>query len=395
MTIAKDVRKWIRIVPVRFARAPDPNSANVDSGPPDADAPDPDDRGFVPFDHGSAILPVGLDESLAEGDIPETRVRLIRCDMENAGDLYVTPSDAARFEITSPAAGTKLPNHEKMMIKFKAKSAGDGFLQIRFGAADGPIIHQLRTVVSGLRDVRLVAHVPTINGAVVNDTGGTAVPAQSTRTDADIRNMIREANHIYFPYGIRFQLDAAIHRGGVLNFANRGMVNDMTNEFEQTTALNRVNGAVNMYFVPQIGAAAEVDQVGGSASSARASRNTFGSLIADMAGGGQTIAHELGHVLNLVNDPRGVFVHVNTVDDPAIPGTGRDVRNDIVSRRRLMWAYTNLPADADMPYRGDVGYGAGQPGAMLAVKQLDRDRTDWEMQEVQRTAGRLAAPAGP
>jgi len=367
----------------------------VDSGPPDANAPDPDDRGFVPFRHGSALLPVGLDESLAEGDIPETRVRLIRRDMENAGDLYVTTSDDSRFEVVSPAPGTKLPNNEKMIIKFKAKSTGNGFLEVRFGAADGPIIHRLRMVVSGLRDVRVVAHVPTINGAIANDSHGAPVPAQSNRTDADIQDLIRETNSIYFPYGIKFILDAGINRGGALNFANRGMVNDMTNEFEQTTALSRVNGAVNMYFVPQIGGAAEVDQVGGSASSAQTSRNTFGSLIADMTGGGQTIAHELGHVLNLVNDPRGVFIHVNTVDDPASPGTGRDVRDDMVSRRRLMWAYTNLLPDANMPYRDNIGYGAGQPGAMLAVKQLDQDRTDWEMQEVQRTAGRLAAPAGP
>lgn len=395
MTIGKRVRKWTRIVPVCFSRAPDSNNANVDSGPPDANAPDPDDRGFVPFRHGSALLPVGLDESLAEEDIPETRVRLNRRDIENAADLYVTTSDDGRFEIISPAAGTKLPNNAKMIIKFKAKSVGNGFLEVRFGAADGPIIHRLRMVVSGLRDVRVAAHVPTINGATVNDSHGAPVPAQSNRTDADIRDLISQANSIYFPYGIRFRLDAAINRAGALNFANRGMVNDMTNEFEQTTALNRVNGAVNMYFVPQIGSAAEVDQVGGSASSARTSRNTFGSLIADMTGGGQTIAHELGHVLNLVNDPRSVFIHVNTVDDPASPGTGRDVRDDMVSRRRLMWAYTNLLPDANMPYRDNVGYGAGQPGAMLAVKQLDQDRTDWEMQEVQRTAGRLAAPAGP
>jgi hypothetical protein len=315
--------------------------------------------------------------------------------MENGGALFITVSDNARFEITSPAPGTALPGQRNMMIKFRARSAGECLIRVMFGAEDGPIIHRLRVIVNALRDVRLAAHVPTINGAIVNDSGGNPVPAQSTRTDANIRNLIDQANAIYFPYGLRFVLDPAIDRAGALNFTNRGMVNDMTNEFNLTTAHNRVNGAVNMYFMPQIGSAAEVDQVGGSATSARGSPNTFGSLIADMAAGGQTIAHELGHVLNLVNDPRGEFIHVNTVNDPASPGTGRQVRHDIVSRRRLMWAFTNLLADPNMAYRSNVGYGAGQPGALLTVKQLDQDRTDLEMQEVQRAAARLNARPGP
>ena len=41
-------------------------------------------------------------------------------------------------------------------------------------------------------------------------------------------------------------------------------MNDLANEFEPTTALNRVDGAVNMYFVPQIGMTTEVNRVGGS-----------------------------------------------------------------------------------------------------------------------------------
>lgn len=395
MAIIKNIRRRARIVPVRFARAPDVNDPNIGSGASDSNAPDPDDRGFVPTRDGATLLPVGLDESVAEAGRPETRVRLIREDMENGGTLYITGSDNAILAITSPAPGNPLPGQTRMMVKFRARSAGNCFLEVRFGAADGPIIHRLRVIINALRDVRLVAHVPTINGAIVNDSTGNPVPMQSIRTDANIRNLIDQANAIYFPYGLRFVLDAAIDRAGALNFANQGMVNDMTNEFGLTTAHNRVNGAVNMFFVPQIGSAAEVDQVGGSATSARGSPNTFGSLIADMAAGGQTIAHELGHVLNLVNDPRGQFIHVNTVTDPASPGTGREVRSDIVSRRRLMWAFTNLVADPNMAYRSDVGYGAGQPGAMLTVKQLDQDRTDLEMQEVQRAAARLNAPAGP
>jgi hypothetical protein len=103
----------------------------------------------------------------------------------------------------------------------------------------------------------------------------------------------------------------------------------------------------------------------------------------------QSVGHELGHVLNLVNDPSGQFVHVNTVTDPTSPGTGKVVRDDIVSRRRLMYAFTNIVPSLKNPHRNDVGYGAGNPGAMLSIKQLDNDKTDLEMAEVRRSAARL------
>ena len=80
-----------------------------------------------------------------------------------------------------------------------------------------------------IRDVRLAAHVPTINGAVFNvpvagvvPPRAVAVPARSIRSDDGIRTLIEAVNRIYFPYGIRFLLDAAIDRAGVLNFVTQG-----------------------------------------------------------------------------------------------------------------------------------------------------------------------------
>ena len=392
------VRKWTRIVPVRFLRAPDADDPAVGSGPPDANAPDPDDRGFHPADQGCAVLPVGRDESAAEADIPETRVRLVRQDMEDAGALHVVSSVPDRLEIIVPSDGAALPSASKMMVKFKAKSAGEAYLEVRFGAAEGPVIHRLRVVVSPLRDVRLAAHVPTINGAAVNDPMGEAgdlIPLRSFRSDDEILGLIEEVNQIYFPYGIRFAPEPAIDRAGVLDFTHQGFVHVLTGEFNRTTALNRVGGAVNMYFVPQIqfDDSTVANHWGGAANSARGAPRTFGSIIADMAAGGQTVSHELGHVLNLVKNRR--YQHVNTRMDPSIPGSGRNVRDDIVSRRRLMWAYTDFLQVEGMRYRDDVGYDVGNPGCMLTVKKLDGDPTDDEMAEVRRNAAGLAAPARP
>ena len=392
------VHKWTRIVPVRFLRAADMDDASVESGPPDGNAPDPDDRGFLPADHGCAVLPVGIDESLDETRHPETRVRLNRQHMEEAGVLHVVSSDPARLEVTVPAPGAALPAARMMMVKFKAKSAGEAFLEVRFGRAEGPVIQRLRVVVNPTRSVRLAAHVPTINGAAVNDPSGDpgdVVPSRSFRSDDEILGLIEEVNQIYFPYGIRFIPEPVIDRAGVLDFRHQGFIHVLTGEFNRTTALNRVAGAVNMYFVPQIQFADTtiVNHWGGAANSSRGAPRTFGSIIADMAVGGQTVSHELGHVLNLVKDR--AYQHVNTRMDPAHPGSGRNVRDDIVSRRRLMWAYTDFLHIDGMRYRDDIGYDIGNPGCMLTVKNIDGDPTDDEMAEVMRNAARLAAPPRP
>ncbi len=408
MAITKTVHKWERIVPVRFARAPHDTDPTISSGTYDANAPEPDDRGFLPHTFGGAVLPVGLDEAVAAAARPETRVRLIRMDMENTGQLFVTSSNAGIFDITLPAAGAALPSTKEMMVKLRAVTSGTANLEVHFGSIGGPIIHRMEVSVNPLIDVRVVAHVPTINGAAFPNpaTPGVAFPAQSTRNNASIQTMISNANLIYFPYGIRLNLDAAIDRVGVIALTNQGMVDDLT-EFNQMTTLNRVASAINAYFVPQIAnptapgnANTPINLVAGVATSAIGSPTTYGLFIADWTVSFQSIAHEIGHLFNIVNDPTNTFLHINTTPDPAIPGTGRVNRFDTISRRRLMWAFTgirlgnNPPAEPNraahnLPFRDDVGYGNNQPGGMLTIKQLNNDKSDLEMAEVRRTAARL------
>ncbi len=405
MSIAKLVHKWERIVPVRFARAPHATDPTVAAGTYDAQAPEPDDRGFLPTAVGGAILPAGVDEAVPVATRPETRVRLIREDMETGGALFLTTSAPNIIQLTVPAPNAQLPAQREMMVKFRALASGTTNLEVRFGAAAGPIIHQMQVIVNPLVNVRTVAHVPTINGNAIPNpqSPGTVFPAQSTRTDASIRAIIDVANAIYFPYGIRFQLDAVVDRAGVLNFTNQGMVDDLTNEFNRATALNRVAHAVNAIFVPQIANAIPAGnnstppfRVAGVANSARRNPRTYGLFVADWATSGQVIAHELGHLLNLVNDPSGQFIHINTVEDAASPGTGRVVREDVISRRRLMFAFTDfglasgvIPSNPLRVFRDDVGYGSDTPGGMLTIKQLDNDKTDLEMREVQRRGASL------
>jgi len=409
MPIVKAIHKSERIVPVRFARAPDANNPSVSSGPYDPNAPEPDDRGFLPHTTGGAVLPVGLNEATALAARPETRVRLIREDIEDAGALFVTLESATAVAITVPTPGTALPNTREMMVKLRAVASGKTHLEVRFGSTTGPIIHRLQVVVHPLIDVRVAGHVPTINGVpFINPATLTPFPAQSTRTDASIRALVDTANVIYFPYGIRFVLDALIDRVGVLNnFKHQGMVDDESTEFNRTTSLNRVQNTVNAYFVPQIADGTvlpngtvrnPINRTIGVATSAKTNPINFGLFVSDIAASGQVIAHELGHLLNIVNDPTNEFLHINTKTDPAIPGTGRVVRDDIVTRRRLMYAFTSLRRDTTpptRPYRDDVGYGDRTVGGVLTIKQLDNDKTDQEVKDVRKTAAGLSRPPGP
>ena len=412
MAIIKTVHKWERVVPVRFARAPHPTDPTIDTGTYDANAPEPDDRGFLPHSTGGAVLPVGLDEAVDAAARPETRVRMIRMDMEDAGQLFVTVENPVIFEITRPAANAALPSTPKMMINLRALTAGTTHLQVRFGSIDGPIIHQMRVVVNALVDVPFFAHLPIINGAPIIDPstispanpGGNPFPAQSTRTDAAIQGLIDGANTLYFPYGIRLVLDALIRRTGVIGLTNQGMVDPQSGEFEQVTALDRQPNAINAYFVPQCANptaaanATQINRVNGVATSARANPRTYGLFVADRARF-QTVAHESGHLFNIVNDPTNEFLHINTKTDATSPGTGRVVRFDTISRRRFMWSasginFGNSTAEPNrtlhnLPFRSDVGYGNNERGGMITIKQLNNDKTDLEMAEVQLRAGTL------
>lgn len=416
MAIIKTVHRWERVVPVRFARAPHDTDPTISSGTYDANAPEPDDRGFLPDTIGGPIFPVGLDEAVRRADRPETRVRLIRMDMENTGQLFVTSANTRIFQITLPAANAALPATGQMMIKLRACRSGRANLEVRFGAIDGPIIHQMQVIVNPLIDARVVAHLPiisgnaapvdSVSGAVVTDPAtGAAFTPQSTRTDQSIRDLVAGANQIYFPYGIRLRIDS-IDRRSAITLTNQGMVDDFT-EFNQVTRLGRRRGRINAYFVPQIANPVGVgnghtgiNQVAGVANSAKNNQRTYGLFIADWANSFHTIAHESGHLFNVINDPTRLFdFHANTTPDPALGGTGRVIRFDTISRRRLMWAFTSIRlgnsqfarsgASHNPAFRDDVGYGNDVPGGMLTIKQHNNDRSDLELNEVRSVARRL------
>ena len=398
MAISKAVYRWERIVPVRFARAPHATDATKGTGPTSGNAPDPDDRGFLPTAVGGPIIPVGLNPSVAADARPLTRVRLIREDIDNTADLYISAETAGIIDLVTPAAGTAPPQQKEMLITFRATAAGTTNLRVHFGN-NGPVIYQGQVVVSRIIWVPVSVHAPRITGTVQTDTAGAVVPETATRAGGSAaafltaaRQYFTDANKVFFPYGIQFWVDPAVDYATPIALTNQGMVDDLTAEFGRVMALNRRAKTINVYFVPQIAGPTNAanptpaDNVLGSTIGFRRSPATFGLVLADGALP-SALAHELGHILGLINS--ATWIHSNAVNDAAFPGTGREVRSDIVTRRRLMYAYAQISVTGSRPYRNDVGYGSGRAGAMLTVKQLNNDSTDDEMADVRRYAARV------
>jgi hypothetical protein len=250
MPIAKVVYRWERVVPVRFSRAPT-EDPTVSSGPIVAEAPDPDDRGFLPHSTGGPFLPMGLDASVDFDARSKTRVRLLREDIDVAAPLFVKMNPDGIVSLDSPAPGVRLPSAKAMLIKMRPKAAGGAHLEVHFGSDSGPIIHKMKIFVNRMIRIRFSLHVPTINGNVQNDSHGNVVPTVSTRSDASILKFIQDMNKIYFPYGIQAVPDAVIDHALVLNLTNQGMVDDSV-EWDNVLLRNRVAHSVNAHFVPQI-----------------------------------------------------------------------------------------------------------------------------------------------
>jgi len=97
--------------------------------------------------------------------------------------------------------------------------------------------------------------------------------------------------------------------------------------------------------------------------------NGYGVVIAD-TGTERTLAHELGHYLDNL-------VHANE------DATRTSVRSDIWTHRCIM--FITLTYAALVPaYKNDVGYGAGNRGALLDVKDFPADAPDGQVARARR-----------
>ncbi len=340
------------IVPIRFTRAV--------TGPPVADAPEVDDRGFGPWTRPAswgASDYRGAMVSLAAGDT--VRIKVLREEIDSSAPLFITSSDRKIASVVEPAPGQPLAGDGIFRLKGESDQANRPVkIQVRLGAADGPVLGELEPHIFQMRVLRVRVHLVTINGVA------------TTRTANSMVSVFDDINVIWRPVGIRFDYDPALTRAEtVTGFAVPGqMTTNLSGgnwtEFSTLINLHPDPNRINMYCVRT---ANEV--FGLTFANTVARPNGYGIVIADNSTANSN-AHELCHYLD---NPE--HAHENAART--------NVRTDIWARRRLMWTPSPYP-NATPAYRNDVGYGAQLRGAQITVKDLAGDPWDGETARARR-----------
>lgn len=372
MALNKSVLHQLRIVPLRFTRCVDPANADTDSGPPRADCPDADDRGYATAEH-APVLPIAFDSSAGTGDT--ANVRVIRQNIENP-DLFVRSDTPAVVTVTAPAANVALPARRNAIIQLTAQSAGSARIQVLLGnARDAAVIGELAVQVNALIAVDVVLHRSSITGAGTGSPDPTRVPLVGGAPDFTAANtLIDDANIIWRPHGVRFRIIG--RRQTTMPDAAAGVLTQTAGATPTLTTLfttNRAANAINIHFIRIIG-------TGGTRGIGRTLvlAPTSYALVLPDNGNANDIAHELGHVLNLDfhATPAGGGIHA----DDEVGGK----RTDIWTTRRLMHSFN--PFTPGQPYQADVGYGANNRGALISIKNVVIDTTDDESRVARTSA---------
>ncbi len=336
------------IVPVRFTRAV--------TGAPAAGAPEVDDRGFAlgtrPGTWGATDAR-GAMVAVAAGDT--IQVKVLREDIDAAAPLFVTSTDPSLAAVASPSGGGPLSANGVFQLSgVSDKISQPVKIQVRLGAADGPVLGEMEPHIFQLRERRIRMHLVTINGT------------PTVRTAQSLVAVVDEINQIWRPAGIRFLYNPAETREETINgFVTAGRIGSAVSEFSRVINLRPDPNAVNMYCVQDIDGA-----FGLTFSNSVARPTGFGIAIRDDSVSNSN-AHELCHFLD--NDEHSTVATAG----------GPNVRTDMWVRRRLLSVPNPFPATG-IAHRDDVGYGASVRGAQITVKDLPGDPFDGEQARSRR-----------
>jgi hypothetical protein len=334
------------IVPIRFTRAV--------TGGPVADAPDVDDRGFVPgtrpatWGHAAYL---GAMVGITEGDT--VRIKVLREDLDASAPLAVTSTAPNIASIEDPPAGGLLGADGIFKVKGVLDVANTPVkIQVRLGNATGPVLGELEPHIFQLKTLKVRFHLVTINGATTVRTAASLVP------------VVEEINRIWRPVGIQFDYDQTLTVPETINgFTTPGQITtDLANssfaEFSRVVNLHPDPNRINIYCVQKLNEA-----FGMTFDNTNARPRGYGIAIGDDSVPNSN-AHELCHYLD---NPE----HANE------NAARTSVREDIWVRRRVMSAPN--PYDPSVPaFRNNVGYGAQTRGAQISIKDLAGDPWDGE-----------------
>lgn len=357
---------YLRKVPLRFERAV--------TGPPQEDSSDVDDRGTEAGGRGCTM-------GVAVGK--ENEVKLRRDQIDPKARLCVASDKPAIAKIVSPAGGVLPRGRKENTIRYKGIKEGVAKIQVYYETVGGRLLSELQVVVSKMIQVDVVAHLTQI---LARGFIGPVRPGdhRTSRTSSQVNDLFEEINAIWRPLGIEFKLQGCVSTSHRLSNMGRVTIGIPTNalgqdEHDELWTANNVARHVNVYFVPQI---FDATAAGGGGIQGQAFNNTQtgpnqvpGVTLGDGADSND-LAHELGHILTLTQNPS---CHADESDT----NRGAQSRNDTWCRRRLMAMY-----NPDFPHRPwqDNGYGRFvqggitrmNRGALITIKDLPQDQTDGE-----------------
>jgi len=377
-TFATQVWNGERIYMVGFGRAK--------TGTPHMKFPDVDDVGFQDdanaSEHGQIVSSVA--------GLSDVFVKFNRMEISTAAKLYLVSADASIAAVTDPADGALSAKLEQK-IKFDALKAGRTAFEVHYRWKDGPVIGRLYVVVYPRTVVPLRLHLVTVNGFAnpgANFFGANCPTVASQQTQ--LQKFIRLVNHTWIPHGILLKAEATVYQTvwGATQIPS-GSQSPTYNEMVMAGALspNRSPASINVYVMGQwnFGLTAAlgipvawatqqnlkypaVPAVGVVQHLANAVYLNSGIPVAP-----SIVGHEFGHYMQLCSLAAGGAVQQWHSTGDTIGGA-QGARDDLVSRRRVMYPITTL-LPSGFSWRTDVGYGANVVGALITYRRLTQDIT--------------------
>ena len=306
-------------------------------------------------------------------------VSLNRTEISLAAKLFAISMNPAIVEITNPTNPGLLSGQRTQNIEFKAIAEGRTPIEIRYNWPDGPVIGRLYVQVYSRIEIPIFIH---LLGRVKTRSQPRRLLGKDCVNDRAaivwIEELFAMANETWMPHGIVLTPSGATvgeiwGDQQITSNADPPTLHDILQAGMRSP--NRLLNEVNVFVVPasnQSAAAAGVstdyavltdyvevlplerpDPRTPDQTKRRVAANglyLFSETPAPSETIPQTIAHEIGHYMSLCRVP----YHGHSTGDLNV--TGLATRDDLVSRRRLMYDEPVLE-QSDFAWRNDTGYG--------------------------------------
>lgn len=344
--------------------------------------PDIDNCGYRdeahPAEHGPIVSAMVSQKRVS--------VRFIRTEISKSAKLFAVSTNPTVVKITNPAAGQPLSSNRSHDIEFSALARGRSAIEIRYKWEDGPVIGRIYVESYGRIRLRMLIHMLTVNGLGQPNNFLSKACASPAQREARIREFVSRANEGWIPHGIVLTITGFINTvwgaAQIPSGAQSPTVGEMLRAGMNSP--NRSATDVNVFVVPSVANIMPGVVISGAGVSTDMARRRglvspavpppppavqhFGSglyLHASSDATPQTIQHEMGHYMSLVGLPN----QGHSTGDLDVPA-GTHTRDDLVSRRRVMYPVIRLENGAPSTWRNNTGYGPHVKGSFVTYRRL-------------------------